>query len=540
MRPAPTSTAFHVAAALLACAFALAVWHESLGSFFAQDDFIFLESAERAAASHAPLGRAFTTVSPVDNAYRPLSTTLFYDGMVRLFGHDPRWYLRANLALHTLAGLLVYALALALTRDAPLALWAALFFLGRSIAFEPLRWSSGAQELLAGVFSLAFVLAVVRGSWLAVPALALAYWSKEVGALMPICALPVLLALDADRRPHRSWTDRLYLGLAITLGLLLFLRSCATSGHPTIHELSVGLFSLERLGRFLYWTADGNVEAQPAVLVVVVLALAALLAVPPNAAPADEDSPKPRASLWLLLAAAIAATPMVLLRSRVAQYYAYIPAAFVTLALAHAFAAMQVMDPAHRSLRRAMLLLVLAVSTVWEYDASAAKREPHFIEVKGHYTANPAYRWSGGFLYTRLQRASARMCADLARIYPAGLPAGTSLILVGWPELFISSTLASEQLAETPVTASMIRVFVGPLNATVRFVDPTADPGNPVYHVTSRGLEAITRPGAPPHDFVFVNPFTGAAVAHPELSAAPPAEVLARIREHIQSHANAR
>ncbi|HEV2706918.1 MAG TPA: hypothetical protein VGV59_13395 [Pyrinomonadaceae bacterium] len=182
---------------LVLCLYALlgvAAYGDVLGHFFLSDDF---EQIGRVLDGDL----SFVWGRSHGGFFRPVFILSYYLDAV-LWGRNPFGFHLTNLLLHVLNSLLVYALARALTVDAPLtetrrklvSILAGLIFLLHPSHTEAVSWVSGRADLLATLFCLASLLAYIsylhtgRRAQLSVAlcAFAAALLSKEAAVCLPL------------------------------------------------------------------------------------------------------------------------------------------------------------------------------------------------------------------------------------------------------------------------------------------------------------------------------------------------------------------
>lgn len=161
-----------------------------LGAWWHDDDWQLLAGA-------AGLGR------PEGGAARWLSRRLYWDLLYPLFGTDPHPWAWTRLALFGVAAALVVVIVRRLGRGPATALAAGLLTALSPLAFTPLRWAAGAQELLGVALGLLAVERCLAGGRVgAVTGLlagAGAILAKENALLLP-AVLWLLPAADAAAR----------------------------------------------------------------------------------------------------------------------------------------------------------------------------------------------------------------------------------------------------------------------------------------------------------------------------------------------------
>jgi hypothetical protein len=170
------------ALAVLVCAPFFAV------TTFIGDDHLFL-----AFARYAPNPLiAFVRDQHGGEFYRPLPMLLWWV-LGRLAPHTPAVFAAVALGLHVAAAALLGRLILLIRADRRVAVTAALLFFVAPLPREAAYWFAASTDLLAAVFMLGVLAAIVRGrTWQAVALGAGACWSKETAVVLPLLAAVVL------------------------------------------------------------------------------------------------------------------------------------------------------------------------------------------------------------------------------------------------------------------------------------------------------------------------------------------------------------
>lgn len=165
-----------------------------------------------------------------------------------------------RIAMHAGSSLLVVRLAARAGLEPVARLVAGLLFAATPLAFTPLYWAAGVQELLAAVCALGAVLCWTgarRWSLLVAALLALASLAaKESGLGLPVL-MAALLALGALRRRPAAdrplaWALVLFLALAAVLEASLVMTHFAT-GADDPYRLGGPVTMLGNLGVFGFW-----------------------------------------------------------------------------------------------------------------------------------------------------------------------------------------------------------------------------------------------------------------------------------------------
>lgn len=189
---------------------------------------------------------------------RWVSQHLYWVLMRPVGGLDPLVYAATRLLLHGLGAVAIVRIG----RHAGLpprgTVLAGLLFAAGPIAFTPLYWASGIQELLGGVLALVAVerwLAAGRtGVGLAAVAGVLSIFSKEAGYGLPILFALLLLTRSGPPRTSRrgAWVAVALLGVAaFVAGRLVLGHFARGAGDP--YALGGPGHVLENLGKFGWW-----------------------------------------------------------------------------------------------------------------------------------------------------------------------------------------------------------------------------------------------------------------------------------------------
>ena len=261
-------------------------WTVLRAPFFA-DDFLFLDQVR----NRSLLG-AVLSPDPIGNFMRPLSRQVYFWCLSRLGAEQPLVFHVAGLLLFLCAIALLHSIARRHIGGLGAAIASAIFALHYA-ADVPLLWASGAQDLLALVFSLAAIDLYARGrsTWAAL-ACFLALWCKETAIVTP------LLAVIADPRPADG--NRIRLRRAIPLALataawaaLWFIarRAHGGAGQVVRPDLSSALAALAHLFQVTFGLERGIAawwsQLPPLPLVALVLAAAGIMTVAWNSAAAS-------------------------------------------------------------------------------------------------------------------------------------------------------------------------------------------------------------------------------------------------------------
>jgi len=166
----------------------------ALGGYWIRDDWRLL-------------GRAAGIDDPSAGAARFVSRILYWDLLQPLFGMATDPWTWTRMLLHGGAAALVARLAGRCGLSATGSLLAGLFYAASPLAFGPVYWASGIQELLGAFLALAAIERLLAGGGrnlaLALIAGALAVFSKESALGLPLIFVAAALAGGRSERPLR-------------------------------------------------------------------------------------------------------------------------------------------------------------------------------------------------------------------------------------------------------------------------------------------------------------------------------------------------
>lgn len=220
----------------------------ALGAWWNLDDWGLLGRAAGLVESHAPLG------FPA----RWLSQHLYWDATYPLFGLAPDPYTWTRLVLHALCAWLVVRIAGHARLSAPARLLAGLVIAATPLAFTPLYWAAGIQELLAAFLALwaveRWLAAGRRNLVLAVLLAALSMLAKESGLGLPVLFLAFLwlrVGVEIEDKAFGWALTLLLLGVTVVEGTLV--SSHFATGPNDPYALGGPKVLLTNLGVFGWW-----------------------------------------------------------------------------------------------------------------------------------------------------------------------------------------------------------------------------------------------------------------------------------------------
>jgi hypothetical protein len=256
---------FVPAALLVSCC--LILYLPSIMYFFAQDDFFFLHRAVTIG-----LDDPIAALRPAGPFLRPLSTTLYFAGMLKLFGLRPEAYHVVSLAIFCATTLLVFRLGNIIFRDRAAGFATALFYLGRGVHFETVSWVSGIQDLLMIFFMLASLVLYLGagrdqgpgfdgpepergGPGRLVLSLVLyigALLSKETAVVFPFILLAAEILVLRSKSYRRSLMAALpFFAMSAAFVLVRFMLVPSMPGQGK-YATGLGLFWLPNLARYFF------------------------------------------------------------------------------------------------------------------------------------------------------------------------------------------------------------------------------------------------------------------------------------------------
>ena len=350
---------------------ALAGWthRRVLGTFFAPDDLIVLQSARG-------------LLPPFPAPWRWISGTLYPALGSAVFGLDPVGWMTVNLALHATNAALLFAWARTLGAGTVAALLVGGLFAASPLAFYPLHQIVGAGELASLACALGALIALgrpgVRRAMAGALLFATALLCKETVALLP--AVLLLTAPDAGPFPARARRAALPLSLSVLAGIALVATGATRTAFGGVsYAAGAGAHVGSHLLLYAAWAADlvhvspgavlafGPGEAVAGALVLGVLGFAAVRTWRAGAAGAIGLA-------WFLLGVA----PVLPLVNQVQAQYVYMPLVGITLAIgAIAARTAERSRPARAAAWPATIVALLALA--WRADDLAAKRFGDFL-----------------------------------------------------------------------------------------------------------------------------------------------------------------
>lgn len=211
---------------LLVAAAALLGRLPALGAFWNRDDWVLL-----ARASGLRESEGFPA--------RVVSQVLYWKLLHPLFGLATDPWAWTRLLLHVGAAVLVRRIARRCGLSAPAALLAALLFAATPLAFAPLYWAAGVQELLGATLALLAIDRLLAGGraalWVGLCAGVLAIFAKENALCLPLFA--AILAWGAPER-RRTWLLAAGVLAVAAAGEIMILWRAFPHGPGTSYELA--------------------------------------------------------------------------------------------------------------------------------------------------------------------------------------------------------------------------------------------------------------------------------------------------------------
>lgn len=378
--------------------------------------------------------------SPVGLPARWLSQQAWWSLTWPLFGLNAAAHAWLRILLHAVAAVMVVRIARRAGLQPLAQLTAGLLFAATPVAFTPLYWASGIQELLGGVLALLAVerwLANGRG-WAPVAGLAAigAILAKE-GAL----GLPVFFAIILVARRQRAGADAglrwlIVVGLAAVavVEAALVMRHFAT-GPRDPYALGGPLVMLGNLGKFGWWLpTPGPVFTAQVTWTRAGFGIALLLGWGAYGAAAWRQGKRLPLAAWTC--ALLSLTPALPLVNQARPYMAYLAAAAGSLTLA------SLLPVRWRPGVPAMAALIVA-ATLWGQFTMRGRLSK--LEADGQ-AADPVVRAS------RTARAAAK---DILALLPSGAKPSSLDLFIFQPHLKTTDGKSGEAIIETPQYAAL-------------------------------------------------------------------------------------
>ncbi len=458
---------FHFICLAFVLSFSFLFWKGSLDDFFAQDDFIFFEGLKHLTGDRSELIEALAKVGPVDNTYRPISTVLYFTVMQEIADLNAFAYHAFNVAIHAFSAVILYITALMLFGSITAALWCAIFFASRSLAYVPVYWVSGIQELTAGFFSFLFAVCIVllvkkknyKHALTSLLLYILAAGSKEGAFCIIATLIPLWLLVRPPAKGHDLQRMIIITAAFFITGISLWtMRTQITAGYETVYE--IGNFNPLKIMHLICWTLYGIKISDPHTLWFAGSCFIIALLVPGLIRLTSRKTPSSYASGGLLLfsAALLASIPMLLLKGRTIHYYLYIPSFFISLSAVSFFTAFTDRSKKTKTAVWTIAYCLLAVSAFLEYRIIQAKDQTSWKQVMvmtqdgrkiKQYVKNEKYI-NAKWLNADFRLRTRNIYNDLTEIVPAKFPPQTTLFMVGWIEYYVGSNIRSGGKNSTP------------------------------------------------------------------------------------------
>jgi hypothetical protein len=413
--------------ALLAAGAAAAGRLPAFGAWWNQDDW-------------GLLARAAGVIPAPDVPVRWLSRTAYWSMMSPLAGLDPHPYTGTRLVLFALAAAGVARLGARLGLRRPQQLVAGLLLACSPLAFTPLYWAAGIQELLAlttAVWACERWLAGGRPARITAAVLALlSFASKET-----FLGLPVLWAAwrlcggEADgRRPRRFETPVLgALALGAAAAAWLAWRGFA-GGDADPYARGGPFTALANLGLYgWYLLSPGPVYASNLTLAMGIAGWGLWLAAVAWSAVAWRRGR--RLPAFATTGALLAIAPALPLAHHFDPYLALGAAAFGALVVADLL-------PRRRPLPTAAMLALVAMAVAWGAGAMRVRLDQRDVD---GLPADPVVR----------RTAIAHLAAQHLRAAAPAVRTGAGLVLLQ-PPLTLEAAAMADQLGENWVTGSLL------------------------------------------------------------------------------------
>lgn len=326
----------------------------ALGAWWNLDDWGLLGRAAGLLEAPAPLG------FPA----RWLSQQLYWDVTYPLFGLAADPYTWTRLILHGLCAWLVVRIAGQARLAPPARLLAGLVVAATPLAFTPLYWAAGVQELLAGCLALGAVerwlAAGRRNLALAVGLAALSMLAKESGLGLPLLFLAFLwlrVGVEVQDKAYGWALTLLLLGVAVVEGTLV--TGHFATGPDDPYGLGGPRVILTNLGVFGWWLLSPGPLLASRILWPMAAAGATLF-VGWGVWGWSRSRQGDHVPTLTLLAALLAIGPALGLKSQLHPYLGYLATAPLGLALG-------ALLPARWKLGLPLLLAAAAVAAAWSF-----------------------------------------------------------------------------------------------------------------------------------------------------------------------------
>jgi hypothetical protein len=224
----------------------------SLSYFFGQDDFVHLYDAAR-----TDLTDLHQVLQSHAHFFRPLSITVYFGVMYKIFGLLQLPYHIMNLAFFSVNVVLTYLFGKMIFRDNAKGFVVALLYASRGVHFDVVSWATLFQDPLMSFFvllSLIFYVKYSRGRTqglvLSMSAFVLACFSKEIAFMTPfiILAYEIFLNTSDDLRRRVVGISSFLLTLSLCAAVHIFYAAPVPSKGE--YGVRLGFFVVPKLADY--------------------------------------------------------------------------------------------------------------------------------------------------------------------------------------------------------------------------------------------------------------------------------------------------
>lgn len=348
------------------------------GQFF-QDDWMLLAGASIRKIIYIHPSYAWFSLDTVDGNFRPLSTTLYFAYMLKLFGPHAFAFLCGNFIVNLFGSIVSFYIVRELGYSKVAGVAAAILYMTRGLNYTEVGWAcalgDGIVILLGGLVAIGILRANKRNgpSAFAYQALAWAFYCIALFAKQSSFSIPLIVVLLFLFRPGDTTHVRLRRRIVNALLALIaysipaavvFFHAKALLQYRTPYPISLTLSGFVQLLSYIPWYFVGVDFPYKFLNVITECAgVAILVGVALFAARVPQVLGKrPRDIVFLVLAALSAISPFILLPTRTAPYYGAMFVFWISIALGIAltrFGALSDKNPAGRNAYFALYLIAI-------------------------------------------------------------------------------------------------------------------------------------------------------------------------------------